>query len=45
MEGGLGHSLPHISPKINEKNVDQIEAGLVKESLLHRSCIDETILC
>ena len=39
------HFLIRHSPEIGEKNIAQKEAGLMKESLLSRSWIDETILC
>ena len=42
---GLQHFCPGHSPKIHENNVAQIEARLVKESLLNKDWIDETINC
>jgi len=42
---GLGHFSRTFTLEIDEKNVAQIEAGMLKESLLSRSWIDETIVC
>ena len=43
---GLGHFPPgHFPFQKNANTVVEIEAGLMKQYLLSRSWIDETILC